>query len=629
MMHSFSVRIPLAGTEKAPLIEPIRLSRMRDQGWNVSQPVAGVDVAVSGVASLCETAEWMAIGLAFLEDRASEQQRLGLSALDGKSDLEFFLHLRATLGSEFVRDIAGSFSVVFIHRKTGTFEAYRDHFGLYPFYHTLSDGALTCASDLRACLHLSGREIIADPVRVADFIHGDDIDVDRTAFKDVSRLPPAHQLVPGPEGVSAQRYWKFETLIKPYSGPDAPAELRTALKNATVASMKVNGPVGAMLSGGLDSTSLVGLAAAETTDLQTLSFVYGQDKAYDETRYIDAANKAFKTVPHKIPIAAGTALDALGPVVEEQMDLFLAPGLPKSRQIYAEAHALGLNGLIDGHGGDEAISHGYGRLVELAHARRFSALLREARGAARVHGVPLIALVAGHIAQYGGLRPRHPLRRLLMKAARVLTRRSLVSNWSENADSLIAADLRSSVDARTRYARNPILKSESDFQQAAQITHLESLTTPLIVQSFEVLHRSATAAGVLPRYPFLDRRVTSLCLSLPADQKLRDGRSRWVLREAMLGVLPDGIRLRVDKAEFGNELKDTVIAFFKDADANCFVTLAPFIDVASADHLRERVVSGAVTDVAAIRALWRLAVLIHWIEALKRWRDAQVEGMLI
>lgn len=628
MMHSFSVRLPLPGAVNVPPVEPIRLSRLLDQSWKVSQPIAGTDAAVSGVASVFETADRIAVGLAFLEDRAAAQSRLALDQPHSKSDLELLLQLRVAEGPDFVRDTAGSFSCVFINRETGAFEAYRDHFGLYPFYYTQSGGALTCASDLRACLHLSGREMSADPLRIADFIHGDDIDFDRTAFEGVSRLPPAHSLVPGPEGVSAQRYWDFD-IPKPYSGSDGPTDLRAALKNATIATLRMDGQVGAMLSGGLDSSSLVGLAAAEKTELQTLSFVYGEDKAYDETRYIDAANTAFKTVPHKIPITAGIALDTLGPVVEEQMDLFLAPGLPKSRQIYAEADALGLDALIDGHGGDEAISHGYGRLVELAQARQFLTLIREARGAARVHSVPLIALVAGHIAQYSGLRPKHPVRRVLMKAARVLTRGSLVSNWTEGPDTLIAEELRARFDTTARYARNPVLKTKADFQQAAQLTHLESLTTPMIIQSFEVLHRSATAAGVLPRYPFLDRRVVSLCLSLPAKQKLRNGRSRWVLREAMQGILPDDIRLRVDKAEFGNETKDTVMDFFREAVPDRFAALAPFVNVAKAETLREQVVSGSLTDVAAIRALWRLAVLIHWVDALKSWQTAQVKGTLI
>lgn len=629
MTHTYAVRIPLSANAN-PAPTP-RLFRMQEQGFQVSQPYQGIDAACSGTAGCLQNPDWAVVGLAFLQDRVAVLSRLGQSK-DGfvsQTDLELMLALRTAGGPDFVQDIAGSFSLVFVDKRTGTFEACRDHLGIYPFYYTVHDGALTCASDLRACLHLSGTDLAVDPLRIADFIHGEDIDVDRTAFHSVSRLPPAHRLSNGPDGVKARPYWTLKMPPR-YSGDDGPAKVHEALAEATMACVGADEKVGAMLSGGLDSSALVALAARDKArPLPTLSFVYGRDKAYDETPYIDAMNAKFETVPHKIPVEAGVALDDLRPVVEEQMDLFLAPGLPKSRRIYHEAHTLGLETLLDGHGGDEVVSHGFGRLVELAARRHFRHLSREARGAAKVHGVPHIALVASHIARYSGLRPGHPLRRVLMKSARLLSRRSLVSKWSGSAIDLIAPDLRISVDPQTRYAPNPLLKTKADYRRAADITHLHGLTDPLMVQAFEVLHRSATAAGILPRYPFFDHRVVLLCLSLPAEQKLRDGRSRWSLREAMKGVLPDRIRMRVDKAEFGSEVKETILAFYRDAQTDRFGPLAEFVDIASAERLCEQVTSGAVTDVDALRALWRLAVLLHWVSAFENWRDAQATGKLI
>ncbi|WP_187428526.1 hypothetical protein ROLI_044540 [Roseobacter fucihabitans] len=627
MTHAFAVRIPLAGATPPPIV-PARLIRMADHRWDVRTPRPGVDVAICGAAETCQSADWSAVGLVFLEDRGAVETRLGLTHGSTQSDLQLLLELRLADGPEFAVAVAGSFSVVFIDLKTGAFEAYRDQIGLYPLYYSVQNGALSCASDLRACMHLAGMDLDPCPLRIADFIQGEEIDLAQTAFDALLRLPPAHALRPTSTGVAVDRYWQMD-IPHAYGGTNAPGDLRAALSEATAACLRPDVKSGAMLSGGLDSSALAGLAAERMPDFQTLSFVYGSDKTYDETPYIDVANAAFKTLPHKIPITAGTPLETLGSVVTEQMDLFLAPGLPKSRQIYTEARGLNIDVLIDGHGGDEAISHGYGRLVELAAARRFASLFREARGAAQVHGVPLLALVASNIARYGGLRPRHPLRRVLMKIARLLSQHRLVSNWSGSVTALIAPDLRKQVNAETRYRPDPVLKTKADFQNAATITHLKSLTDPLIIHSFEVLHRSATAAGVLPRYPFLNRRVLALCLSFPADMKLRDGRSRWALREAMQGLLPDKIRLRADKAEFGKELGDTVLAFYRDKDASVFASLADFVDIAQAEQLRAQVIAGDITDVAAIRALWRLAVLLHWVAAFEHWRDAQTKGVLI
>lgn len=633
MNHAFALRLPLGETAACAAVSQERLSRMTDQGWTTVDQGPGTDLGASycGAAAFSPTPEWLAIGLAFLSDRPAVQMSLGLSAdeISRKSDLDLILDLHKACGRDFAQDLMGSFSVVVLERRTGEVAAYRDPLGVYPLYYTVHQGALVCASDLRACVHLSGCDLVADPLRIADFIHGEDIDLDRTAFEGVFRVPPGHRLCSGPQGVAVEQYWQLEAPPC-YAGHDSAVLLREALGAATAACAKAQTGVGAMLSGGLDSSSLVALAAQNVPGpLKTLSFVYGADKSYDETPHIDAVTEAFGTVSHKIPITEGVPLDALDPIIQEQMDFFLAPGLPKSRRIYAEARTLGLAALIDGHGGDEAISHGYGRLVELAAGRKYRALAREALGASQVHGVPFLALLAGHLGTYGGLPARHPLRRMLMKTARVLSRRANVSDWSGKAASLIAPDLRASFDDTARYAREVLLNQPSDFRRAEQITHIRALTDPLMVHSFEVLHRSATAAGILPCYPFMDRRVVTLSLSLPADQKLRGGRSRWILRQAMQGILPDSVRLRKDKAEFGNEIRDTVTAYYRDKDGACFEPLAEYVDVAAAERLRADFISGKVTQVAAIRALWRLAVLSQWLPAFAGWRAAQLEGELM
>ncbi|MEP0962809.1 MAG: asparagine synthase-related protein [Roseobacter sp.] len=632
MNHAYVVQLPLAGKGGSSLIDTARLTRMEDRGWTIAPPLQGISAAHCGAANICQSQEWIVVGLAFLPDRAAVGKSLGMtsSQYDAKTDLELALALRIAQGDGWAKDTTGSYSLVFINKQSSAFEAYRDHFGLYPLYYTMDDGMLTCGSDIKTCLHLSGIPLQKNPQRIADFVQGQEISLEQTAFSSLYRLPPAHKLSASQGGLGTTKYWQLSSPGD-FNGTDAPDHLRKALTMATQACVDAPEKTGAMLSGGLDSSSLAGLAAKNAQEpLQTLSFVYGSDKSYDETDYINAANDAFGTVSHKIPISSSVSLKDLGPLVEEQMDFFLAPGLQKSRQIYSRARSLGLDALIDGHGGDEAISHGYGRLVELAASRQFLTLYREARGAAKIHGVPLLALVSGHIARYSGLRPGTPIRRILMKFSRMMSRNSRVSEWpSQNITALIAPDLRASFDPQERYKSSSQLNSANDFRQAEAINHLAAVGDELMPHSFEVLHRSATAAGILPKYPFFDHRVLSLCLSLPSDAKLRDGRSRWVLREAMQGVLPEKIRLRTGKAEFGNEVQEAIIAYYTDIEPTDFAVLSDFIDVNVVERLQKQVLSGQIQYVSAIRALWRVAVLIHWSAAFDKWHLAQTKGTLI
>ncbi|MCU0907233.1 MAG: asparagine synthase-related protein [Rhodobacteraceae bacterium] len=629
MTHAYAVRVGLHGDADA------RLARMDAQGWQVTHPVEGVAMAWQGAAQVHRDATQTLCGLVLLDSRDEICAALDLPPDQAAAlpDLALVARARAMLGRDAARLLSGSFSVVIVDHDTGALEGWRDHFGVYPFYHIRHGTARVAGSDLRAVLHLSGLDPQPDPFRIADFIRGDEVERDRTAFAGVMRLPAGHTIQVTAGDLAVTRYWE-PSLPPPTPITGAPERLRAALAAATAA--RVAPDTGAMLSGGLDSTSLAGLAAqaARAQGLaqpHTLSFVYGADKRYDESHHIDAANAAFGTRPHTMPVTDAPDLSAIRDVVEEQMDLFPSPGLQKSRRIYAEARTLGLTALIDGHGGDEVVSHGYARLVELAAARAWWPLMREARGASRVHGTPFWSVYLGHVAQYGGLAPRDLRRRLILRFLRRRGSSAAFGSDPRRAIGLISPALRDQVQADTRYAQRPAFRDRDEFRNAARLQNLSQVSHPLIQRAFEVLHRAATAAGVLPVYPFYDRRVVDLCLSLPAEAKMRDGQTRWVLREAMRGLLPESIRTRADKAEFSDEVITSVRRYFDTCGPDPFQPLAAYVDRDQANALLAELRSGALTDRKdnqSVFVLWRLAVLLHWMRALPDWQARQAEGTL-
>ena len=629
MSHGFAARISLNDSGAVPADMGPRRARMEAAGWHTNSAL----MAWQGAAEQCRLGALSFCGLVFLDNRSDLCAALDLApdATAALSDLALLARARVARGPAFTALLSGSFSVLVLDHDTGRVEGYRDHFGVYPFYYIIQGSTFSAGSDLRAVLHLSGTVLQPDPTCIADFIRGDDIDRDRTAFTGLTRLPAAHRVIARAGEISTARYWEL-ALPPPAPAHGAPARLRAALQVATAA--RTTAGTGAMLSGGLDSTSLAGLAAQSAeaqgcAPLRTLSFVYGADKPYDESRYINEANAAFGTQGHAIAVTGPPDLTAMGPLIEEQMDLFLAPGLQKSRRIYAEARALELATLINGHGGDEVVSHGYARLVELAANRAWGRLFIEARGAARVHGAPFWAIYLGHLVQYGGLRRGSVVRRALARIARWQAAGGMGTDNALIGARLIAPDLRARIDADSRYAPVASFKTPDGYREAARRANLLDISKPMIEKGFEVLHRSATAAGVLPLYPFYDRRVVDLCLALPAETKLRAGQTRWVLREAMRGLLPERIRTRHDKAEFSAEINAAILDFYQARGPDPFRALAAWLDLDRAEALRTQLLEGRLTEPYALQLMWRLAVLVHWSEALARWQRQQAEGVLI
>ena len=249
------------------------------------------------------------------------------------------------------------------------------------------------------------------------------------------------------------------------------------------------------------------------------------------------------------------------------------------------------------------------------------------RGTARIYGSALWGPYVLYVARHGGLAERGVLRRVLMRIARRLLPGKQAAG--STAVDLMAPALRDAIEPDTRYVDDPGPTTRADRLKAEQIAHLKILSSPRMESAFETLHRSAVRQGVLPLYPFYDRSVVALCLSVPSEAKMRDGQTRWVLREAMRGLLPESIRTRATKAAFDDEFRATVQEYLETEGDTAFDGLARYVDPARAADLRFKVSSQHDSDVAALRLCWRLAILRQWSAALARWQTLQTRGELM
>jgi asparagine synthase (glutamine-hydrolysing) len=411
------------------------------------------------------------------------------------------------------------------------------------------------------------------------------------------------------------------------SSDDAYAEtFREHFDEAVRCRLRSKRPVGAYLSGGLDSSSIAVTARdlrakTDGSALPTFSTIYDRFPSCDERPYIHAVLDQGGFEPHYIlgdDVNASRGLEALLPVHDVP---FFAPNLAMNWRNASRVRAAGVSVLLDGHGGDEVVSQGYGRFHELAQQRAWTALAREAWGASDRLGGSAFRLWGLYAWRYGvgPWMDRRPW------AQRLYGWYAQGKRWlpggggaSTPVDGdplrLLSPELRAAGDVEARYRE--ALNHQKTTIGTERSRHHAELTAPIIGQSLELLDRTARAQGVEARFPFLDRRLLSFCLALPAEQKRKRGWGRYVLRSALRDRLPRRVHRRRDKTDFTPHFVAALQRREADAplaDSGCGQNR--YIDDSVLRDFRASVEDvGPKVSPQILFSLWRAIVVSRWVQ---------------
>ncbi|MDT7856633.1 lasso peptide isopeptide bond-forming cyclase [Rubrivirga sp. S365] len=514
------------------------------------------------------------------------------------TDADLLLAAYAEWGEDCPDHVLGDFSfAVWDGRRRRLFCA-KDPFGTRPLYYAHRPGEwIAFASATRPLGEFVSGE--RDEVFLADRLLGYPGDPARTPLRGVQSLLGGHALSADHRGV---RIWQHFTVRSDpgvgagWSDEDYAAGFRERFEESVRARSRSAFPVGADLSGGLDSSSVTVVARDILREegrgpLHTFSTVHDDIPELDEREYIQAVVDQGGVVSHvsqAAPLSPMAALDEIVPLVDD--DLMLGAHFTMWANLKA-GRAAGVRTVLSGYDGDTVVMHGRPRLRELADAGDWAAFGRETRAletrysrashrqpfedvlasAAELflhYGVGALDVAAEDTPPWAFLRqlrgaqrearanPRGIAKRVWKRAVTPGPVLRLARAWkrpgtgqlSERAVEMAQpfADLAS---VRERVGR---AMSETDpftFQSVAgdHRAGLERLSLGRTGGLFSLL---AGACGIEVAHPFFDRRLVEYSLALPADQKLRDGWTRYVLRRAMDDVLPESVAWRVGKANF-------------------------------------------------------------------------------
>lgn len=424
--------------------------------------------------------------------------------------------------------------------------------------------------------------------------------------------------------VTLRQYWHIEPSPKPLRA-DAAEEFRHLFYRSVQNRMRGTPAIGAMLSGGLDSSSIAcvaGLQAAEARKpkLKTFSLVFEKGSPMDEKPFIDAVLGHHRLDGTMICIGNYAPFAEFERILEEQEGTFLAPGLSLTRSIYRTAEAKGVKVLLDGHGGDEVVSHGHGLLHELAKAGRWLALWRELHSAANTYGEGMLSLYFRFLTIYG---PAWRIARMRAMAKRFLGRlrrrpfQGPRSAWA----GLVNPELAKRTDLAERFHRAGYMPANVSASEA--LTHRWLLSSGLVPHAFEVLDKAAANFGIEPRYPFWDKPLVEFCLALPGEEKLKDGFGRLVLRRAMQDILPPVVQWRRDKIDFTANLVKGMIVNHRDLLDRLLVSdsdlIAPYVNLPEVNAAYARMLrEPEQATLPDVQQIWRSASLSLWLRQVQQ-----------
>lgn len=431
------------------------------------------------------------------------------------TDSEIALHLYEDLDLGFLDCLRGEFALVLWDQRQRRLTAARDRFGIKPLFYTTVRGALYLASEVKA-LQAMGVPLAWDHEAVHQLTMLGALSPSRSLFKGVFQIPPGHCLLAGESGLRLQRYWDFRF---PGQGEAPPAasdldiiqDFRSTIEEAVSLRLRADVPVGCYLSGGLDSSSVLGLAARHASRPLDAFTVVFDHASYDESAVAEETARLCGAHWHPLRISYRDLADHFADTVWHVEGL-LANGNSVAKFLLSRAAAeAGIKVVLTGEGSDEVLA-GYAL---------FQKDLVPAASGASGPGVGLGFMPAWLAAQMAN-GERH--RWLLAPAF-------LAEAAAQDGPGLLVREL----------------------DPPAALETWDPLPRSLYLWAKTVLPNYILAAGgdrvemansVEGRPPFLDHEVVERAARLPSRLLFAGGAEKYVLREAVRPLLTDAVYRR-------------------------------------------------------------------------------------
>ena len=468
------------------------------------------------------------------------------------SDTEVLLNMYVEYGKDMLNHLNGMFAFVIYDKETKELLIARDHFGIKPLYYSHDNGDLVYASEIKSLLQYPKLKAEVNNDSIFDYLTFQLIPDNNTLFEGIKKLEPASYIVFKKGKIIEQgTYWQPDyTIDESRSEEQFADELLILIENSLSIQTRSDVPVGAYLSGGIDS-SIVAILAAKNFfgDFKTFTGGFKEGPLFDETAYAKIVSDRINSVHHEIFPTAKDFINTFEKLVYHMDEPAAGPGLFPQYMV-SKLASENVKVVLGGQGGDEVFG-GYTRYAVAYLEQCIKGAIFETQEEGK-HVVTLSSLI-GNLPQ---LKKYIPMIKSQFAEGMFddmdrryfrLVDRSLNLHKMYDADFLAE---RKHEEVFERFAN--VFNFPQTPSYFNKMTHYDMKT--LLPALLHVEDRVSMAVSLESRVPLLDKRIIELASVIPPTMKFAGGKTKHILIEAVKNILPKPILERKDKMGFPTPL---------------------------------------------------------------------------
>ncbi len=494
-----------------------------------------------------------------IDNREELSEILGIKDQVEVSDSYFILKSYKKWGEKCPEKLLGDFAFAIWDKNEKKLFCARDHMGIRPFYYFLSEKYFIFSTEINALKNLEEIPNEVNQLRIGDFLISLSLDKEITFYNEIYRLPQGHTLKINQDYCEKKCYWKLdpdkELLLS--SDKEYSDKFLEIFRESVRCRMRSDYPIGSLLSGGLDSSSIVctiGKLIDKENSLKTFSLVFDDLPECDERDFINEVISLSNIEPYLCNADFLSPLSEIEEILELLKEPFNTPNLYLSWEIYKCVKEKNVRVLFDGFDGDSTVFYEDKYIMDLLREKRLKKLFQELKYMSQAYGLMMWQMFM--ITIVFPLIPELIRKRIQTIVDLLNINYSLIER---NTIEVVKKSFIEETDLKNRYKEyymDPLKKANTN-----KLRHHFTLNSGVLQHTLEVFDAVGAYYTFQHVYPFFDVRLVEYCLSLPKEQKYSKKWDRIVMRRAMEDILPPEIQWRIDKAGLGLNFRRNMLLY--------------------------------------------------------------------